>query len=108
MKFAEQFEEARRRYESFALPKYRPLHRSWVGLGYPSHYAKAVAAGLFTPLSGYTFPRVLSWYVLTPQGVEEYRKRFPGSEEGKDRKYRDGFTREEHWAPERWDEEIEA
>jgi len=83
-------EEARRRYESFALRDNKPLDKAWLGLGAPSVYKPAVEAGLMAPLHGKATPRVLNWYLLTEAGVKAYREMFPGSEEGTSLKYRDG------------------
>lgn len=80
-------EEARRRFESFGLRQGRTLKDAWTGLGFPSEYKSVVEAGLMTPVGGKTTPRVLNWYRLTPKGVDEYRRRFPGSEDGTSLKY---------------------
>ena len=83
-------EEARRRFESFAVRENKPLDKAWLGLGMPSEYRAAVDAGYMGSLDGKTRPRTLTWYLLTEAGVDLYRKMFPGSEEGTRRKYRDG------------------
>lgn len=83
------FEEARRRFESFASRDNTPLEKAWVGLGTPSDYRSAVEKGLMQPLHGQATPRALNWWLLTPVGIEHYRKLFPGSEAG-EHKYRDG------------------
>ncbi len=90
------FEEARRRWESFASrhPAKYTLDDAWLGLGVPSQYRKIVDAGYMTALHGragvHGTPRILNWYKLTPAGVEEYRRRFPGSEDLSQRKYENG------------------
>lgn len=83
------FEEARRRFESFQSPRGIQLSEAWVGLGYPSTYKSAVSAGFMVPLHGVARKRVLSWYLLTPEGVEYYRQLFPESEGG-GHKYKNG------------------
>jgi hypothetical protein len=83
-------EEARRRYESFAMRDGKKLDSAWLGLGPPSQYRPAVEAGLMRPLHDKATPRVLNWWLLTPEGVAKYREMFPGSEEGKSLKYRHG------------------
>ncbi len=70
------FEEARRRFESFANGK--PLHQAWVGLDYLSNYKEAIDDGFFETLHGDTTPRILHWFILTPKGVDEYNMRFGG------------------------------
>ncbi len=84
-------EEARRRYESFAIRYDKSVAEGWLGLGMPSEYRPAVEAGYMTPLHGKATRRVLNWYLLTDRGVELYRRMFPGSEDGSRRKYRDGL-----------------
>lgn len=84
------FEEARRRFESFAMRDHKPLDKAWLGLGSPTQYKPAVKAGFMRPLNERETPRALNWYLLTPAGVERYRELFPGSEDGTARKYKDG------------------
>lgn len=84
------FEEARRRWESFGSRDGKTLATAWLGLGTPSQYRRIVDAGLMQPLGGKVSPRVLNWWLLTPAGVEEYRRRFPGSEDLSARKYLNG------------------
>lgn len=88
-------EEARRRFESFAVRDNTPLEKAWVGLGMPSYYRAGVEAGLMVEIQGNYRPRILHWYRLTPEGVALYREMFPGSEDGSARKYRDGLPIEE-------------
>lgn len=96
-------EEARRRYESFALRDRKTLESAWLGLGPPSEYRPAVEAGLMRPLHGKATPRVLNWWLLTPEGIEAYREMFPGSEEGTALKYRHGTLISEEEPPvEEW------
>lgn len=83
-------EEARRRFESFAMRDGKSLESAWLGLGFPSEYRAAVQAGLMRPLHGQERPRVLTWYLLTESGVALYREAFPGSESGESVKYRNG------------------
>jgi len=85
------FEEARRRYESFAVRDGKTLLSGWLGLGTPSEYRTMLAKGFVTPLHGRITPRALNWWCLTPAGVEEYRRRFPGSENLSQRKYENGL-----------------
>jgi hypothetical protein len=81
-------EEARRRYESFAVRDKKTLEEAWLGLGMPSYYREATDAGYMVALGEET-PRVLNWYLLTEKGVALYRELYPNSEKG-EHAYRDG------------------
>jgi hypothetical protein len=81
-------EEARRRYESFAVRNNKTLETAWLGLGMPSEYREAVEEGYMVPY-GVETPRVLNWYLLTEKGIALYRELYPNSESG-GHVYRDG------------------